>query len=115
MLITTTTQLANLFSTLKGIKFHAEFADGLCYNNPIHGAFDKFSPEVIISINEHDRNIYKHLIDNNIECEQRYAKHYIGNTFTNGSAVDIHFRISEDWELHHDASVLTGLKFALSN
>ena len=46
MIITQSAQIEALASALGGIPFSAEFSDGLCYNDPVHGEFDKFSPEM---------------------------------------------------------------------
>ena len=112
--ITTTGQMARLNDVLLGFKFHCEFADGLCYNDPIMGEFNEDTPEVIITIEDDGHQAYKHLVANGIHCIQRGVNRYVGNTFYNGTNIDIHVKIAEDWELHHDASKLTGLKFKLN-
>lgn len=112
--ITTVEQIVNLSHVLLGFKVYSEFADGLCYNDPIMGEFNANMPEVIITVEDDSCEAYKHLTNNGIHCFQRGVSRYVGNTFYNGTNVDIHIKLDEDWELHHDASKLTGLKFKLN-
>jgi hypothetical protein len=112
--INTAAQMVHLSHVISVFKFNAEFADGLCYNNPIMGKFNEDTPEVIITIEDDGHQAYKHVLANGIHCIQRGVNRYVGNTFYNGTNIDIHVKIAEDWELHHDASKLTGLKFKLA-
>ena len=114
MIITQSAQIEALDSALGGIPFSAEFSDGLCYNDPVHGEFDKFSPEFCITIKDGDHQLHQTLLNKGVDCELVYAKKFIGNTFTHGSKIEVHVKIAEDWELHHDAAKLTGLQFELS-
>lgn len=111
--INTVLQLAHLKDTIANFKFVSEFADGLCYNDPIMGEFNHDAPEIIISFADDDQQIYKHLIARGYACSQRGVNRYHGRCFGNGTNTDLHLVVAEDWELHHDMTKLTGLNFKL--
>lgn len=112
--INTISKLNHLKNSISNFKFVSEFADGLCYNNPIMGEFNNDSPEIIISFEDDTSWIYKHLIAKGFSCSQRGITRYYGTCSGNGTNVDLHVLIAEDWELHHEMKKITGLNFKLN-